>query len=70
MAREIISASDLVEFIDCNRDGKLIIEFKTSWCEGSYFLKNHYLKFAHRYSNGNLKFASVDVDAAGYFNNC
>ncbi len=68
MVLEITSASDLVEFIQNNRDDKLVIEFKASWCQGSFVLRTHFHKFATRYSQGNLKFASVDVDYAGLQN--
>ncbi len=65
MVYQIISSGLLEEFIRGNREYKLVIEFKAEWCEGSFVLKSAFQKFSVRYSNGNLKFASVDIDTAG-----
>jgi len=65
---EITSAPDLVEFIQSTKKYKLVIEFKAEWCAGSSVMRTPMQKFAVKYSRGNFKFASIDVDEAGLQN--
>ncbi len=68
MIKDILTVFDFTDFIERNTEKKLVIEFKAEWCAGSSVMRTPMQKFAVKYSRGNFKFASIDVDAAGLQN--